>query len=119
MNRFILLLLIYFWCTLSTCKKGTTLNTKIGKLEVEFVDFEQSCNWNLRIIDKVKLTDFHEVYTSEFLYGDMNRYNQQKDYQFGDTFTVEYEVLEECPYPHRLILCNIPGGVPIKIIGIE
>ncbi len=119
MNRSIILCFLFIGTLQMACKKETTLVGKTGKLTVEFVDFNSSCNWNLKIVEEVKVANFQEEYESEFLYGDMGHYNKDGQYQFGDTFTIEFEVLEECPYPHLLILCNIHGGVPIKILSIE
>ena len=88
-------------------------------LTVRFVDFEQSCDWNLEIIDDVKIFDFHETYSHKYLHSNIDDFNQNSVYNFGDTLKVEFEVLEKNPYPQRLILCNIDHGIPIKILKIE
>ncbi|MCB0633394.1 MAG: hypothetical protein R2824_18510 [Saprospiraceae bacterium] len=108
-----------FLLLMTACQKEQLITAKAGELLVEFVDFEQSCNWNLKILGNIKVNDFHRTQASAYLYGDMDRHNQDGSFQLGDVLRVEFEVLEEAPYPQRLILCDIPGGIPVRLLSVE
>ncbi len=101
------------------CKKDAgLLKDKTGTLTVEFVSFEESCNWNLEILNGTTVSDFHENYSSKFLHSDIDDFNVNGNFQIGDTLTIHFEVLEENPYPQKFILCNVHPGVPVKILDI-
>jgi len=111
-QRLLYLFLCFAICF--ACEKES-LSTNERVLEVEIVDFDNSCDWNLKIIGDEVVSNFSDEYTYQYLYSDIDLY---EEYEIGDTIKIEFEVLEECPYPKRLILCNVHHGVPIRILRI-
>lgn len=103
----------------TACEKEQIYSAKTGKLTVEFVDFEQSCDWNLKILDDILVYNFQQTAASGYLYSNIEQFNEDQSFQLGDSLRIEYEVLEECPYPKRLILCNIDHGIPIRLLSVE
>lgn len=117
-TRYLFFLLAFL--PLIACEDKIEISTqKLLTLHVRFVDFEQSCNWNLEIIDKILLYDFHGNYTSRFLHANIDDFNQDGAIQLGDELTVEFEVLPENPYPQRLIICDAPEGIPVRLISVQ
>ncbi|GJM36029.1 MAG: hypothetical protein DHS20C18_50300 [Saprospiraceae bacterium] len=115
-----LLLSLFLLIVLAGCKKEASLSSQEPvERTVKFVDFEESCNWNLEILDGTEVPNFQGTHSSKFLYANIGDFNQDGAFQIGDTLRVKFEVLSENPYPQRFILCNTYEGVPVKIWAIE
>ena len=108
--------------SLVACKKEPGIGPIEGNFRVRYLDFEQSCDWNLELIDhKLNRDNSPNIQSETRLYGNVDDFNIPQLYQFGDTFSIEFEVLtdRDCPYIKRLITCNAWHGTPIKIISVE
>lgn len=103
----------------TACEKEQIYSAKTGKLAVEFVDFDQSCDWNLRLLNGLEVYNFQQTASSSYLYSDIDLYNENNVFQFGDTLQIEFEVLEHCLYPKRPILCIELHGVPVRLLSIK
>lgn len=91
-----------------------------GPLKVRFQDISNSCTWNLVTLDNQLITNFQQTRQDSFLHSNIDQFEEAQTLQFGDTLTIDFEVLETVPngYEAPFILCNRHSGIPIKIIEI-
>ena len=114
-----LALILFLPLFFSACSKDLPAEFTSGEGFVRLVDFDTSCNENLEFLDGREEWDFHRNYQSPYLHSDIDAYPIFDQLEIGDTLEIEYEVLEENPYPQRFVLCNRMGGVPVKILRIK
>lgn len=96
--------------------KDELLSPEIEAIQVRFIDFEASCNENLELLNGQTKKSFDGSFSSKFLYGNTWDFPAFAELKFGETLRIKYEVLEEAPYPFRLVLCKRVDGIPIKIL---
>lgn len=106
-----------------SCKQDVLLvehQPEDGPLQVRFQDITTSCTWNLVTLNNELISDFQQTRQDSFLHSDINQFEEAQNLQFGDTLTIEYEVLETVPdgYEAPLNICNRHTGIVIKILAI-
>lgn len=102
------------------CTKENQLATSENPIQVRFQDIITSCTWNLVTLNNETIFDFHQTRRDSFLHSDINQFEIAQELEFGDTITIEYEVLEITPdgYVAPFNICDRETGIVIKILNI-
>ena len=101
-----------------SCQKQNTPSSKVGFLEVQFI--EEICCGNLLMQENQTVQNFAKTRRDSLLYG-LN-IEAFEEIEIGDIFQIKFEVLpfpvpEEFDYDCEII-CNRWHGIPIKIIEL-